>query len=335
MVEIKTERKPWIDVLRALAMLFVLYGHMVQESTTFFVFTSPIKIPLFFAITGYLFKDRGGDIKIFFQKLLRTLAIPYLVLAFLPVIAFSLLYGFSYFKEQAIGVLIGESIWYMPCCIIAEIIYFFIRKFLKDLKLLTLAAISCFVFGLLLAKWQILDIFMINRAFVVQIFIYAGYLFRLCENRISKMPTYTFLIGGAAYIGLCAVSMLVFPGQCIDVHKNYYYNVPFCIVLIFVGLFALMSIAKKIGFNKYSGVLTFIGQNTLVYYIWSGYAVIVVNKVLQIVGVTKPFSPIFAIGHTILQCVICGVAAFLLNRFLPEIVGKRRKSRKLCRNATE
>lgn len=105
--------------------------------------------------------------------------------------------------------------------------------------------------------------------------------------------------------------------------------------MIFVGLFALMSMFKKIGFKKYSAALTFIGQNTLVYYIWSGYAVFAVNKALQIIGVTKPISPIMAIGHTVLQCVICGVAAFLLNRFLPEIVGKRRKSRKLCTNTTE
>lgn len=335
MIEMKSGRKPWIDVLRALAMLFVLYGHMIPENTTFFIFTSPIKIPLFFAITGYLFKDRDGDIKIFFQKLLRTLVIPYLALAFLPVIAASFLYGFPYFKEHAVEILTGESVWYMPCCIIAEIMYFFVRKFLKSFKAITLVTLVCFVIGLLLAKWQILDMFMINRAFVVQIFIYAGYLFKLCEERISKMPTYILLLGGGSYIGLCILSMFIFPGQCMDVHNNDYYNIPFCLVLIFVGIFAVMSIAKKIKFNKYFGVLTFIGQNTLLYYIWGGYIAAVLNKALQFVGVTKPFSPILALGHTALQCIICGIAALLLNWLLPEIVGKRRKSRRVRTSTPE
>ena len=48
-------RKEYIDVLRALAMFFVILGHQVRGDTKYFVFTSPIKIPLFFFITGYVF----------------------------------------------------------------------------------------------------------------------------------------------------------------------------------------------------------------------------------------------------------------------------------------
>ena len=47
------ERKLWIDALRALAMLFVIFGHQVGNYIPYYVFTSPIKIPLFFMITGY------------------------------------------------------------------------------------------------------------------------------------------------------------------------------------------------------------------------------------------------------------------------------------------
>ena len=51
-----TKRKEWVDALRALAMFLVIYGHLVQGWTPYFVFTSPVKICMFFAISGYVFK---------------------------------------------------------------------------------------------------------------------------------------------------------------------------------------------------------------------------------------------------------------------------------------
>lgn len=51
------KRIEWIDALRALAMVLVIYGHQVPDLTGFFVFTSPIIITLFFAITGYVFNE--------------------------------------------------------------------------------------------------------------------------------------------------------------------------------------------------------------------------------------------------------------------------------------
>ena len=43
------ERKSWIDGLRALAMLFVMYGHLCTGIRPYSVFSAPVKLPLFFA----------------------------------------------------------------------------------------------------------------------------------------------------------------------------------------------------------------------------------------------------------------------------------------------
>ena len=58
-MEIKS-RKDWIDALRALAIILVVLGHQLRGVAEYFIFTSPIKMPLFFAISGYLFKARNG-----------------------------------------------------------------------------------------------------------------------------------------------------------------------------------------------------------------------------------------------------------------------------------
>jgi len=54
-------RQPWLDFLRGFAMLLVIWGHIAKTERMFYVFTGPFKMPLFFAITGYVFNDGGGN----------------------------------------------------------------------------------------------------------------------------------------------------------------------------------------------------------------------------------------------------------------------------------
>ena len=66
-------RKHWVDALRALAILLVVLGHQLKDMTEYFIFTSPIKMPLFFAISGYLFNTRGGNDVEFFKNWFKKL----------------------------------------------------------------------------------------------------------------------------------------------------------------------------------------------------------------------------------------------------------------------
>lgn len=59
------KRKIWVDLLRGFAMLLVIMGHIAKTESIFFLLTSPFKMPLFFAITGYVFNDRGETPKSF------------------------------------------------------------------------------------------------------------------------------------------------------------------------------------------------------------------------------------------------------------------------------
>lgn len=108
-------------------MFFVLYGHLVNDWSTYYVFTSPIKIPLFFAITGYVFKTREGDFKRFLKNLCLTLVVPWVFLSLMPVkILYRLIrFNFSGVAGYFVNFISGRVYWYMPCCIIAEIIFLF------------------------------------------------------------------------------------------------------------------------------------------------------------------------------------------------------------------
>lgn len=126
---IEHNRKLWIDALRAIAMIFVVFGHQAQWCDAFFLYTTPIKIPLFFAITGYIFNPRDGNQKTFFKNWFTKLVFPYFCLATIPVLFYALFYGVNYIWASWYKMISGESYWFMPCLIIAEVIHFYVRKF--------------------------------------------------------------------------------------------------------------------------------------------------------------------------------------------------------------
>jgi len=328
-IEKLEQRKDWIDALRAIAVLFVIYGHMGHGIWGYYVFTSPIKIPLFFALSGYLFNEHKGDYRKFLKNLLVRYIIPWLFLAFTPIIIYSFVKGLAWFENSAINILIGESVWYMPCCIIAEIIYFTVCKFIhKPVGRFVFAAIAFFA-GILMTRYEILDLFMINRALGVQIFLFVGYFIKLNTARIGKLKWWVLMLASVLYVGLCTLSLFIFPGQVLDVHHSWYYNIPYCLILIFLGLFVLFSIASRI--NKFPQFIVFIGKNTLIYYIWSSYVVSAFVLCLSLIGVTLPKNWFIAIIYLVVCCIGCGICAWILNKFVPELVGKKRILRETIR----
>lgn len=319
------ERKDWIDTLRAIAVLFVIYGHMQHGIWGYYVFTSPIKIPLFFALSGYLFNEHNGNYKIFMKKILVRYAIPWLFLSFLPITILSFVKGFSWFRNSAENILTGESVWYMPCCMIAEIIYFTACKFIHKPTGRFVVAVISFFAGILLTRNEILDLFMINRALGVQIFIFAGYCMKLNTERSGTLKWRVLILASALYIGLCTLSLFIFPGQVLDVHHSWYYNIPYCLILIFLGLFVLFSIAPRL--KTFPRFVVFIGRNTLVYYIWSSYVAGAFGLCLSFAGVTLPNNWFIAMIRLAVCCIGCGICAWILNKYVPGLVGKESKEK--------
>ncbi len=318
-----SNRKAWIDFLRALAMLFVIFGHQVPSLTPYFVFTSPIKIPLFFMITGYVFNDKRTSTYDFFKNIFLKLIIPWLCLT-VPFIIIKIPFrGMSVFINEMYKLISGETAWYMPCCIIAEIIWLFTRKFLRRTSLTCLGVFFVFSLGVFSVYLNILNYAMLNRAMLMQIFILSGYLYRKNEERFSKFSWNSIIALFIIYIAMGGFSLKIWPGKCLDVHLNKYYNWPFCFIMMLYGCFTMFIFANKL--VRIPRILSFIGQNTLVYYLLHSYNIQASVRILSVIKIDIPDSLIGACIKTIIACIACAIEAMLINRFLPEIVGKKRK----------
>ena len=312
-----TTRKAWVDVLRAIALIFVMYGHIVGPKTVFYVFTSPIKIPLFFAISGYVFNNQKKTIGVFFARLTSKLVIPWLILS-IPKAVLLTSRGMGEVGNYVIETLVGQRNWYLPCCIVAEIIFFFVLKFSKKQWHVVVCTLGLTAIGLLLPKTAITELFRFRTALVVQSFLLIGYAFRKNEERIDQVKLRWFFGGAAAYVLLGVGSLWLFPGQCLDVNTGSYYNYPICAAMIFIGCVVLFALFRKI--NCFPKLLEKLGRNTLVFYIFHPDAV----YALMVVGVSFPDAWWGEIAKLLGAFVGCTVIAAVLNRFLPEAVGRKR-----------
>ena len=307
-------RKKWLDALRAIAILMVVYGHCVRGWTEYFVFTSPVKMPLFFVISGYLFNPRNDEIVLFLKNVFRKLVIPWIVLGMIH---------YTNPVNRFVDLISGTALWFMPCLIIGETFWFFVRKFFKKKWQIITSGFALSALGLILSQWSVFRIAMFNTALSVQIYFLIGYLLRLYEERLVATWKTIVSVGGVLYFSLVLISMFLFPGSIIDVHNILYFNIPICVLMILSGCLTLFLLFKQI--NICSGWLVFIGQNTLIIYIVHGLCINLFSYFVSpcFLELNIPL-PIFALFQTAAACVVCCILALFINSYFPELIGKKR-----------
>ena len=69
----------WIDDLKAIAIMFVVWGHFASGNILVCRFIYSFHVPLFFFISGYLYKQEQKPYTLILNNF-RRLIVPYLVL---------------------------------------------------------------------------------------------------------------------------------------------------------------------------------------------------------------------------------------------------------------
>lgn len=316
------DRKEWVDVLRGLAIVLVVYGHQVQDWDNYFVFTSAIKIPLFFFISGYLFKP-NRTFQTFLKKLTVNIVIPYFFLVLTPSLLYIPFHGFEQFFRTFSRMISGESYWFMPCLIIAEIVFYFIIEIGKKIKYIIPTTFCIATVGFLLYEQNLLNYGMANISLEIQLFLLMGFLFRQYESKIESFLNSWLSISLLiiVYVTLCVLTIYLYPGQSIDCHLSEYYNIPYCLLLISLGCVSVSMLTKKIG--HFPKLMVFIGQNSLVLYLCASLCNGAFFKLISFLGLSYTLTPISAILLTIWTIAICGMLSLALNKYCPFLVGKK------------
>lgn len=329
--KMRAGRQLWIDELRGIAMLLVIYGHLCPNWSEYFIFTSPIKIPLFFAITGLCFNFRDGNTIEWLKNIMLKLIWPWFVLSLVwAKILYALFRGNMFGLLSYIGDFVsGKTLWYMPCCIVAEIVHYVVLKISKRRKEEILFSVLLVMGGFWLAHINVGNFMCFNTALIAQFYIEIGGLAHSAIGKANKIFKYKFSIAClCGYIILGVLSMICFTNQVMDVHTNTYYNIPLLLCMAVVGIIGLFFMFSEL--SKVSSILVFIGQNTLVFYMLNSYA----WKIEQlIIGNFLDSIKNTTIGYfveMVIICFICVIFSRVINRFTPWALGKIVPADKNC-----
>ncbi len=312
-------RLEWIDVLRAFAILLVVYGH--RANTQFFsAFLNPVKMPLFFALSGYLFRFREGGDMAFFKKTFISLIIPWLFLGLVPLLLSIPIMGFSHAFDSSIDLFTGKLQWFMPCFILAQILFYYVAKLTKNhLSVMIACVIVISALGYFLKQKHILSIFMINLAMMVQFYFLIGFLYKRYE---SKLHNVLLRLGALLLLCYIIIGIIFYPYSAMDVHNARFLSLPIGTLMTTIGLIALFMLASCI--QKYPRPLISVGKNSLVIYMLDRYALIPFSKIYQFHAPHPIVLTLFmGLIYLVYTSVVNIFIAKILNKYIPWATGNR------------
>ena len=164
------KRLDYIDVCKALGMVLIMWGHIVEYGMSH-NFVYAFHIPLFFTLSGMVFsKDRYPNLKVFLSKKTKSLLIPYAIFSLITWSIWAiweLLKGaplntiwYSLFETviaQGSGGFLVHNVplWFVTCLFVVELMYYLISK-LPDLANIAICA-TAMVLGVWMQQTTLFD----------------------------------------------------------------------------------------------------------------------------------------------------------------------------------
>ena len=324
-----SNRVDFIDFLKGIGIIFVVYAHMMLPyNNIIFIF----HMSLFFLLSGFFYKQDSCLKKLVIKKI-NTLIIPSLFFYLLgyfryvflnywdfrsfSTIDFSSIFAIFTGNEKGMWE-VNFPIWFLISLFHIHIIYYTISKFVTNV---ILKDIVVFIL-LLISIWLGINKIDLPYFFDSALF---GLLFFHIGNRISKYNLFRsktkfdwYLIFIFAFIFILLISKEISP--C-DISFN---QIEGSIFMFFAECFSiiffLFFLAKRISYIKF---VNFLGFNSLIILGIHMEVLFFMSRVFNKLNIDQSN---FLIGGVVMLSIILLIfipIIFLLNKYLPEMIGKK------------
>ena len=315
-------RIAWIDMARGFAAILVMIGHSTApEHLRQWLYL--FHIPLFFFISGYLFRpEKHRDFQRFLVSRCRSLLIPAIFLGTIcrlihvvlaPETWKNLLYVIPGVLIQLRGGLWETGMWFVICLFVTELLFWWILRLMKKMWRIVAVSVAfgafAYVYVMLIGKivpWSL------DAACIAVGFYGAGYLGRaFCKELFDKL-TAKYLFAGYFAVTLMIGCLYIqwFPGFKTDIYTDRFGLFPLFYIGAFAGILMCVSFFRTLPPMKW---LCFIGQNSLAYFAFH-------TLVFDAIHFALPFEN--WASDCLIAALLLAPISMLLNRFLPFAVGK-------------
>ena len=318
------ERIHWIDWCKVIAISLVVWAHITPFlHDEIFLF----HMPLFFIISGYLYKQRETKQELI--SILLCLVCPYLIYNIIYILPLPL--GGGYQKGYITNILLGNqealAFLYVPLWFIVALIIIRLVAILKCVNIYSLTffiLLSYILFDLLKID-QTNDFFQLKTACLCFPFFIGGHILRQSsimdipigkgiKKIFSYLPIFIILFVTLVIIGLDNSNA---NGNGINVYHCYIGNSIFVFYLVAFFISVMIMLMCKTFLNFGSKIIKRLSNGTLLIL---AVHLIILWKTPKI-GVECIIEPII---DTIVIMFVCYWLIYLSEKFIPELIGKRR-----------
>lgn len=342
----KKGRYDWIDVAKAIAMIFIFLGHWKSERIGDFAYS--FHLQLFFLVSGFFALHMQKDTFMqMIKKLLKRIIIPLFLWATISYIILNL------DSPDAMSGLIdlflktGEvqpNYWFLPALLVCSIVYWVLAKVIRRPWIIVL---MCYFLNILLGKDAFIHLpfdiqsyfkmFPLYYWFELDRFFTWGFWYALGA---ASLPLFVQFIEGidstnkkykyiSNIIGWVSIALTIFIFLHHS-HFNFINKVPFFKTnyIIVSAITIIIAVFYLSYFLKDSTYLNKIGKNTMIFigieFILHSYIAITLSQSFNL-GIYNFVDSLSLITYTFLTIAIIMLFIDPINKFFPVLNGKERK----------
>ena len=318
-------RLEFVDIAKGIGIMIVCFGHSGAEDVVI-SWIGGFIVPLFFILSGYMYKDKGIPVGKDLYNKGKKLLKPYM---FFSVVLLLIYKRFAW--NDIVGVFYSRyclytyhapdniffmkatnsPMWFLTAMFATFPLFYIIMKNEKYIKWIVLSYLlitwGCTFLPILL-PWS-LDV-----VFIMAIFMYIGVLFRRQENLLNK-PSYIYWLIIAAFLVLCKVN-----GEPNPSVRELGNSLLLYMITGVLGSISMMWICKHLEGKPLSGLLADIGRHTLVIFCLQIFIFHQINRVIYGM-IHLPAEGIWlytaALFKVIVASIICMYISKLMMRYMP------------------
>lgn len=255
------DRQEHIDIIRGIGIILMIMGH-IGFGESFDIYIHAFHMPVFYIISGYLFKTKEVATEQFIVKKARQLLIPYF---FFSIISFFMVYVLhgakaidfwkecndTFFNPTNGMVPVAGALWFLPALFWLNVIFHFLHKWFGHNNYL-LFGITLIIGFLAMFVTDFYDIYLpmgLDAAFVGVAFMGTGYFIKIILKKRSTLCIFNMNIG-IFLVVLILHRYLIFFNGLVNFRGAIYQNVLLTWINALLGTILLWNLSKWLSYSK-------------------------------------------------------------------------------------
>lgn len=336
-------RFDYIDIAKGLGILAVVWGHIMLVGWSHKIIYA-FHMPFFFFVSGMLFKrEKYTSFVDFLKKRSKRLLVPYFIYA---IGSYVLWAGLKFVSHEPLSVILkplpqlvlaqgsgqfmcfNSALWFIPCLLVVEMLYFFktSRDGLNFLLALACTAVSFGLGGIYGNKYWFLLPFNFDAVLIALPFYCLGNIIPryFSPEKITQATSNQSLTGLVCFIATILLYILAENfGECSMGSSSYQCNPIIFMIRALIGIVAMLSFSLLLSecfYSKLKNSLIWLGRYSLdvmsLHIPVKGVVILILAKILC--GTTDAISENFFLSFIVLVITMLIITPIILlvNRLL-------------------